>query len=289
MALNLNFYHEQHKEEYERARDPLKLAGKGALAVLIIAVLYYAYRLQEVSKVTKEAARIRAEWAKLEPAKKKAEAREQELLKGQKTHKALVERLRRRFLFAPVLAQIQEAMDPGIQLQVLMAEAGREEGSLSGLQLVGVAAGMQPRRAAEEFRLRLQNVLSGSYATAFVRYDGTNSLEETSDIVETENGALGVARFRLRVVLGTPNEIVAMEKEEEAAAAPAQKETPKSSKVPKGPEAPQSLPAKQIGEARKTLEGVSKARKEMEAEAEGKKPSAADMARQKGKRKGSDE
>lgn len=273
MALNLNFYHEQHREEYERARDPLKLASKGAVVVLVLAALYYFYRMQDASHVVKRASQLRAEWAKLEPAKKQAEAREAELLKGQETHKAVIERLQKRFLFAPMLARLQEAVDPGVQLQSFSSMMAQDGGPAVEIHLVGVAAGLQPRRAAEEFRLRLLSVLKTGYQTVLVRYDGTNSLEETSDIVQSEEGELGVARFRLRISLGEAIEVAAEEKEEEkAAAVPAEKAA--------------SFPARKIEDAKKTLEGVAKARQEIEDEVEGKKkPSAGEVARQKEKGK----
>lgn len=204
MALNLNFYHEIHKEEYARARDPLKLASMAGVGIVILMAGFYFYRLNEASSFTKEASRLRADWAKLEPHKLQAEKREKELLDGQVTNKALVERVQGRFYWAPVLSHILKATSTDVQLLTLSAEY--HAAASSEVVLAGLAAGVQPRSVAETFRLRLQEALSVGFEGVSVRYDGTNSLEETLESVEIEGEAYNMAKFRLRVALGKAKE-----------------------------------------------------------------------------------
>ncbi len=198
MALHLNFYHEIEREAQARARDPFKLAALGGVVVAVLLVGYYFQRGRAVSADESRLAAMQADWAKLEPAKATAKKRETELFNLQKRNKALVQRLQGRFYWAPLLAKIAAATPPTVQIMTLTGEC--RSASSVGLTLVGIAAGPQPRSAAEDFRRALEKEIGERFPGVSVDFERANSLEETGENVEWEGQALPTARFSIRLV-----------------------------------------------------------------------------------------
>ena len=74
----------------------------------------------------------------------------------------------------------------------------KEKKKTINVLLRGVAAGAQPRTAAEDFRRSLQERLAGKYNEVSVIFDA-NSLEDGADTVALEGQTLATATYRIRV------------------------------------------------------------------------------------------
>ncbi len=199
MALHLNFYHEIQREAQARARDPVKLAGLAGAALAVLLLAYYGYRSYAVSRVEAKLASVQKEWKRLEPAQAEAKKREAELFVLQKSNKALVDRLHGRLYFAPLLDKIATATPPTVQITSLAADYADPEKPATVL-VSGIAAGLQPRSAAEAFRLALEKEVSGQYPKATASFDA-NSLEEAEENIEWSGESLHTARFKIRLTL----------------------------------------------------------------------------------------
>ena len=200
MALHLNFYHEIHREEKQRARDPRKLAKLAGVVLVVIMVGYYFYRSSSVSGVQQELNRLRGEWAQLNPKAKQAEVDAGRFQAEARKNAALVEAVEGRFYWAPLLERVSAVVPPTVQIQSLggdyIVERGKKE---VNVLLRGVAAGSDPRGAAEKFRVGLREQLAKNYTNPDVSFDA-NSLEVAEETVTYEGKSLPVARFRLRLV-----------------------------------------------------------------------------------------
>ncbi|XHR26945.1 MAG: hypothetical protein ACFUZC_13445 [Chthoniobacteraceae bacterium] len=199
MALHLNFYHEIHKQAVREARDPFKIAGLVALIIGIMATGWYFYRMSAVSKLEGQRQSLQAAWAKVEPDLKRAESTKAAVVARQKSNKLLIERLRGRFYWAPVLERLVDCTGPNVQLLSVAGELTEPENVKSiSLSLKGVAAGEQARTAAEAFRKTLQEKLTVAYGSANAVFD-SNSLEDAAETVNLNGQTLGMATFRIRV------------------------------------------------------------------------------------------
>ncbi|MEI6349576.1 MAG: hypothetical protein WCP06_00550 [Verrucomicrobiota bacterium] len=199
MALHINLYNEIQKAEQARRRDPLKLAGLAGIVVAFLFAFYYLYRLSVVSGAEAKAGGIAAEWSKLEPRQKKAAEQETEAIARTRTNQALVERVQSRFYWAPLLEEVASVVPPNVQITSLAGEVEPRKTPAS-IVLSGVAAGQQPRTAAEKFRLALQEKLSASKLDVSVSFDA-NSLEDSIEVVRLEGQMLPTATFKIRVLI----------------------------------------------------------------------------------------
>ncbi|MEI8233503.1 MAG: hypothetical protein WCH57_02325 [Verrucomicrobiota bacterium] len=200
MALHLNFYHEIHKQSERERRDPVKLASLAALVVALCLALWYFYRLSVVGGVEARCNETRRAWAALEPKGKAAVEKEAQLLALQKSNQALVERLHGRFYWAPFLEKFAAATPPFVQIVSLSGDldAGKEKKRTVTVLVRGLAAGAQPRTAAETYRRSLQESLAPLASEVSAVFDG-NSLEDGADTVQLDGQTLGTASFRIRV------------------------------------------------------------------------------------------
>lgn len=197
MAFQLNLYHELHKEAQARARDPLKLATLAGIGIGGFMVLYYGFQYLSVSNREGRARDLQEQWRQKEPELKKAVDMEVELLAAQKTNKALMERVQGRFYWAPFFDRFIEVVPPEVQIQGM--ECSEEGKGAKVVTLRGLAAGVEPRSVAENFRLSLQAKLGERYDAVSVSYTGNDSLVETQETVELNGETLAVARFGLKI------------------------------------------------------------------------------------------
>jgi hypothetical protein len=199
MALHLNFYHEIHKQAESEARYPFKIAGLVGLIIVILMVGWYFFRMSEVSKIEGQRRSLAATWGTVEPDLKKAEASKESVLARQKSNKLMVERLKGRFYWAPVLEHLVDSTGPNVQLLSVAGELTDLDGVKTvSLSLKGVAAGEQPRTAAEAFRKAVQKKFSSAYGSATALFD-SNSLEDAAETVNLNGQTLATAAFRIRV------------------------------------------------------------------------------------------
>ena len=199
MALHLNLYHEIHRQAERERRDPVKLAGLAGVVFLVFLVVWFSYRLSVVSKVERQRNELQATWSGLEPQMKKAVENETRSLGQQKSNQALVERIQERFYWAPLLDKFAATTPAHIQIVSLTGEFGvdKENKKTVTVLMRGVAAGVQPRTAAEDYRRTLQEQLTGLYSAVSVGFDA-NSLEDGVETVSLDGQTLGTATFRIR-------------------------------------------------------------------------------------------
>jgi len=200
MALHLNLYHEIHRQAQRERRDPVKLAGLGGVLFLVFLVIWFSYRLSVVTGVERKRNELRVTWSRLEPQMNKAVEDESRLLSQQKSNQALVKRIHERFYWAPLLDQCAAVTPPQIQMLTLTGdlETDKENHKTINLLIRGVAAGAQPRTAAEDYRHAIRDRLEGLYKEVSVVFDA-NSLEDGAENVTYHGQTLGTATFRIRV------------------------------------------------------------------------------------------
>lgn len=199
MLLHLNLYHEIHRQAERERRDPFKIAMLAGLLIVILMIGWYFHRYAAVSSVQRQCDTLRATWTGLEPELKKAEASKENVLARQKIHRVLLDYLRGRFYWGPVMGQIAEITPVNVQLISITGDLVEKDGAKNvTLYFKGVAAGDQPRTAAEQFRKALQEKFASAYGSASALFDA-NSLEEDAETVTLNGQTLGTAAFRIGV------------------------------------------------------------------------------------------
>ena len=199
MALHLNLLHEEISEHRQRQRDPLKigmmvLAGIGAL--LFLYYLWTAYRTLEIKR---RLSAVQADWAKVEPKITAAQKKGKELTGIISTTRVLDERIATRFYWAPFLDRVARCVAPNTQLTGL--DGGVGDDKLVHVSIEGVAAGREPRAAAEDLRQLVLEQLGKEYKNVKVEF---KTLEDLDTIVNVAGANMPMARFILTVNLDTP-------------------------------------------------------------------------------------
>jgi len=200
MALHLNLYHEIHKQAQRERRDPVKLAWLLAVMVLVFLVMWFSYRLSTVNAVERKRNELQTTWSSLEPQMNAAGENETRSLAQQKSNQALMERIHERFYWAPLLETLAETTPSHIQIVSLTGDTGAGKENKKGIMLLvrGVAAGSQPRTAAEDYRRTLQDRLALVYSEVSAMFDA-NSLEDGTETVTVGGQTMATATFCIRV------------------------------------------------------------------------------------------
>ena len=195
MALNLNLLHEQILEQRQRQRDPLKL---GMIFVGAIAALLFVNYLWNGYKALQTKHRlnvVQSEWTKVEPKVTAAQKRAEELTKIIDTTRVLDGFIDGRFYWAPLLENISRCVAPNNQLTSLEGSVLGENKGVS-VTVDGVAAGREPRAAAEDLRQLLLEQLSQHYGDVKVEF---KTLEDLDTIVNVGGSSLAMSRYVLNV------------------------------------------------------------------------------------------
>ena len=195
MALNLNLLHEQISEQRQRQRDPLKL---GMIFVGAIAALLFVNYLWNGYKALQTKHRlnvVQSEWAKVEPKVTAAQKRAEELTKIIDTTRVLDGFIDGRFYWAPLLENISRCVAPNNQLTSLEGSVLDEKKGVS-VMIDGVAAGREPRAAAEDLRQLLLEQLSQHYGDVKVEF---KTLEDLDTIVSVGGSSLAMSRYVLNI------------------------------------------------------------------------------------------
>lgn len=193
MALHLNLLHEEITELRQRQRDPLKL---GMLALMIIGALmavFYMFKAYQTLDVKRQLANVQGEWAKVEPEVTAAQKRSKELSSMMGTTKVLDQLVEGRFYWAPLLQSLSRCVAPNAQLTSVDG-AVSEDAKTVTLTLDGIAAGREPRSAAEELRQLLSEQLAQSYTTVKVEF---KTLEDLDTLVNVAGANMAMARYTI--------------------------------------------------------------------------------------------
>ena len=198
MALHLNLLHEEIREQRQRQRDPLKigmivLAGLGALMVA-----YYLWNAYKALEIRNRLGQAQHEWSKVEPKVTAAQKRSAELNSIISTTKVLDGMIDGRFYWAPFLEKLSRCVALNAQLTGIDGTVTEEGKIIVGIE--GLAAGREPRAAAEELRQLLLEQLSQSYSEVKVEF---KALEDLDTIVNIGGSNMAMARFSLSATFAT--------------------------------------------------------------------------------------
>ncbi len=217
MALQLNLLHEEIAEQRQRQRDPLKIGIFALVGLGVLMALFYMWKGYQTLEVKRRLATVQADWAKVEPKVTAAQKRSAELNGIINTTKVLDTMIEGRFYWGPFLQKLSRSVAPNAQLTSFDGSYNPETKAVA-LTIEGVAAGGEPRAAAEELRQLLIEQLSSSYATVTVEF---KTLEDLDTIVNVAGANMAMARFGLTVTFNTDKEAAAK------AASPAPARVPK--------------------------------------------------------------
>ncbi len=199
MALHLNLLHEEISEQRQRQRDPLKigmmvLAGFGA--VLFLYYMWNAYRTLEIKS---RLSAVQADWAKVEPKIVAAQKKSAELDGTINTTRVLDEMIANRFYWAPFMERVARCVAPNTQLTGIEGSIGDDK--MIHVSIEGVAAGREPRAAAEDLRQLVLEQLGKSYTEVKVEF---KTLEDLDTIVNVAGANMPMARFVLTLSFNLP-------------------------------------------------------------------------------------
>ena len=195
MALHLNLLHEEITEHRQRQRDPLKLGmmALGAIAALLAVV--YMWKGYQTLEIKSRLAAVEADWAKVEPRVTAAQKRSKELDEIIQTTSVLDSMIEGRFFWAPLLQKLSLCVAPNAQVTSIDGNV-TEDAKLVNVSIEGIAAGREPRAAAEELRQLLLEQLGRSYTEVKVEF---RTLEDLDTIVNVAGSNMAMARFVLSV------------------------------------------------------------------------------------------
>jgi hypothetical protein len=197
MALHLNLLHEEIAAQRQRQRDPLKIGTMvlGALGALMF--LYYMWNAYQTLQVRSRLNAIQSDWSKVEPKVTLAQKRSAELNSIIGTTKVLDGMIDTRFFWAPFLERLSRCVAPNAQLTSVEGTV-LEENKGVNVTIEGVAAGREPRSAAEELRQLLLEQLGKSYHDVKIEF---KTLEDLDTLTRIGNASMPTARFALTVTL----------------------------------------------------------------------------------------
>src|SRR5436189_5343906 len=197
MALHLNLLHEEFQEQRQRQRDPLKigmmvLGGLGA-----IMFIYYMWNAYQTLGIRRQFNVVQESWSKVEPNVTAAQKRSKELNGIISTTKVLDGIIESRFYWAPFLEKLSRCVAPNAQLTSVDGAVLEDNRGVS-VMIEGLAAGREPRAAAEELRQLLLEQLGQAYRGVKVEF---KTLEDLDTLVNVSGTSMATARFGLSVTL----------------------------------------------------------------------------------------
>lgn len=201
MAIHLNLLHEEIQEQRQRQRDPLKIGGMVLIVFGAILFGYYMFNAYRTLEIKTRLSAVQREWAKVEPTVTAAQKRSAELTEIIKTTKVLEDYIEDRFFWAPFLEKVSRCVAPNTQLTGI--EGGVEGNTQEATKRVtvsvdGVAAGREPRAAAEDLRQMLVEQLGQSYRDVKIEF---KTLEDLDTIISVGGTNMAMAHYVLIVNL----------------------------------------------------------------------------------------
>jgi len=203
MALRLNLYHEIQRQKQAERRDPLKLSMLGLAVIAVLFAGYYVWQLGVVGILSHELNRKKAEFAGIEPQAKAAQQREEELSKTLKASELLVKRIEGRLYWAPLLEQLTTLVPREAQVTRFSGEVQGDEVKKCTVTVEGIAAGVDPRKVAEDLRTAIAEEFSKKYrnVTSIFR-----SLEDGAESARLDGKTWPTATFSINVQLTAGDE-----------------------------------------------------------------------------------
>jgi hypothetical protein len=197
MALHLNLLHEEISAQRQRKRDPLKIGMMVLGAIGALMVLYYLWNAYKLLEIRNRLSQAQHDWAKVEPKVTAAQKRSTELNGIISTTKVLDGMIDNRFFWAPFLEKLARSVALNAEITSLDGNA-LDDGRIN-VVIEGIAAGREPRAAAEELRQLLLEQLTQSYFDVKVEF---KSLEDLDTIVHIGGATQPTARFSINAAFG---------------------------------------------------------------------------------------
>jgi hypothetical protein len=193
MALHLNLLHEEIREQRQRQRDPLKIGMMvlGALGSLMF--LYYMWNAYQALGIRSRLSTVQQIWSKVEPKVTAAQKRSAELNGIISTTKVLDGMIESRFFWAPFLEKLSRCVALNAQITSVDGTVLDDNRGVS-VMIEGLAAGREPRAAAEELRQLLLEQLGQSYHEVKIEF---KTLEDLDTLVKIGGANMAMARFSL--------------------------------------------------------------------------------------------
>jgi hypothetical protein len=198
MALHLNLLHEEISEQRQRQRDPLKIGIRVLFALGALMVAYYLWNAYQVLEIRTRLGQAQHDWAKVEPKVTGAQKRSAELNSIISTTKVLDGMIDNRFYWAPLLEKLSRCVALNAQLTSIDGSV-LDDGKIS-IVIEGLAAGREPRAAAEELRQLLAEQLGQTYKDVKVEF---KALEDLDTIVNIGGSNQAMARFGINATFTT--------------------------------------------------------------------------------------
>jgi len=195
MALHLNLLHEEILEQRQRQRDPLKIGVMLLVAFGVLMFLYYMWNAYRTLEIKGRLSAVEREWAKVEPTVTTAQKRSAELSNIIKTTRVLDEYVTGRFFWAPFLQKVTRCVAPNAQLTSIEGSVSEDTKGIV-VSLEGIAAGREPRSAAEDLRQMLTEQLAQSYSEVKVEF---KALEDLDTMVNVGGTNMAMAHYVLAV------------------------------------------------------------------------------------------
>jgi hypothetical protein len=191
MALHLNLLHEEFQEQRQRQRDPLKIGMMvlGGLGTLMF--LYYMWNAYQTLGIRNRLNAVQHDWSKVEPNVTTAQKRSAELNSIINTTKVLDGMIDSRFFWAPFLEKLSRCVALNAQITSVDGTVLDDDRGVS-VMIEGLAAGREPRAAAEELRQLLLEQLGQSYHDVKVEF---KTLEDLDTLVKIAGANMAMARF----------------------------------------------------------------------------------------------
>src|SRR4051812_48266773 len=194
MALHLNLLHEEISEQRQRQRDPLKIGMMVLAALGAVMLLYYLWNAYKVLEIRNRLSQAQHDWAKVEPKVTAAQKRSAELNGIVGTTKVLDGMIDGRFFWAPFLEKVSRCVAPNAQLTSLDGTA--DDTKSVAVSIEGVAAGREPRAAAEQLRQTLLDQLGEAYKEVKVEF---KTLEDLDTLTDVGGVKMAMSRFILTI------------------------------------------------------------------------------------------
>ncbi len=195
MALQLNLLHEEIAEHRQRQRDPLKIGMLVLIFLTALMVAFYMWKGYQTLEIKRRLAAAQRDWAQVEPKVTAAQKRSTELNGIINTTKVLDTMVEQRFYWAPFLEKLSRSVAPNAQLTSVDGSYSDETKAVTA-SVDGVAAGREPRAAAEELRQLLMEQLAEGYGSVAVEF---KTLEDLDTVVNVAGANMAMARFTLGI------------------------------------------------------------------------------------------
>lgn len=164
MALHLNLLHEEISQQRQRQRDPLKIGMMVLGALGAVMILYYMWNAYKTLEIRNRFSAIQQDWSKVEPKVTSAQKRSAELNSIISTTKVLDGMIDGRFYWAPFLEILSRCVAPNAAQITSVDGTILDDNKGVSVMIEGLAAGREPRAAAEELRQLLFEQLTQRYS-----------------------------------------------------------------------------------------------------------------------------